>query len=48
MSYLTYQGKMVQWNHKYVISSAQESIYDYDGNLYTYVTIGTQQWLVQV
>jgi len=44
MSYLVANNKMVIANNKYLTVS--NGVYDYDGNLYTYVTIGTQQWIV--
>lgn len=48
MSYLTYSGKLVQSNNKYITSlPIDNTLKDYDNNIYTTVTIGTQIWIVE-
>jgi len=42
MPYLTANNKLLIADNKYLIKQ-NIVVYDYDGNSYTYVTIGTQQ-----
>jgi len=46
MPYFTYNGKMITNSSGKYLTRAS-GIFDYDGNEYTTVTIGTQTWLVE-
>lgn len=48
MSYLTYQGKMIQNTNKYLgFIAPPAELKDKDGNIYSTITIGTQIWTVE-
>lgn len=48
MSYVTYNGKMIQTSGKYSIYSSPPALLkDKDGNIYNTVTIGSQIWTIE-
>ncbi len=45
MSIITYNGNILIYNNYIVDITKPPTVTDYDGNVYTIITIGTQEWL---